>query len=60
MLQAPQCPKFGFAFLQFLLIILFSGRVALDRNLRERDGMDRFVQLSVAERIGVHGLFSAA
>ena len=54
MLETAQRPEFGLAFFQFLLVILFTSRVAFNGDLRERDGVYRSVQLSVAEWIGMH------
>ena len=54
MFQTSQGPKFGFAFREFPLIILLARRITFDGDLRERDGVYRSVQLSVAEWIGMH------
>ena len=59
MFQTSERPELGLAFLQFLLIILFTCRVTFDGNLRERDTVQASVQLSVAKWIGVHFVFPA-
>ena len=59
MFQTSQGPKFGFAFREFPLIILLARRITFDGDLPESYGVNCPIELSVAEWVGVHFVFSA-
>ena len=59
MLQTSESPELGLAFFQFLLVILFAYWITFDSDLGQGNAVYGSVQLSIAERIGVHPVLPA-